>query len=711
MNNFKTILLALAMLLPFASMRADDDEDYRKYAEEVRQEIWQKQMPEFQQTKCPDKYKGHSAVILAAYSEVITDQHRKAKLYDILVNKRLTREVSCESYYRQLLAINDVNALKKYSEFDFQTSSKSYFYQWKSENTLVLGIRIIKPDGKVVEVGTDDYVQANQGKKGEEKRQKLAVPGLQVGDLLDIFVFESQDLEESNVDPFTFYFVQPYPLLSYKVHCVIDPDLTTQYRTLNGAPDFVQSTDEDKNIVLDASVSNVEITEPSLWYIEKCQTPQTLVYITGKKLMGTSNVKSIKKKGLQANPDAKVILADDIHIYDYSAFIDYQDKPLLAVLKGHKDLMKLDLPEVEKANRMYDMLTYGLFASKFRHSDAQFTAMLGWMLRKMDIENELCITTTEDNEPIDHLISYQNTQWGIKLKNSDTYYFPSSRPKVPSEPDIEIAGRKAVMKSGQEVVLPQGSADDNTDKAVLRVSIDQLSLHIDRTHTLTGLLKESPSRRLTTLEDYVNKLRQLAGVEKDAVEARGKKYVEDMKETFRKGREQEREDYESDIELYHGTKCKSLDAYKTLCLGCSSDSAAFIYNVQYTMDGYVKKAGTNLILSIGQLIGEQLKVEGDERSRTADVMRRYPCTLEWDIRVALPAGYSVSAESLSKLNARLTNSFGTFEATASQSQGELVLHVQKRYHKAEAPNTEWPDILRFVDAASNYNALQVVLKK
>ena len=47
-------------------------------------------------------------------------------------------------------------------------------------------------------------------------------------------------------------------MLSYTVHCEIDDKLTTQYRTLNGAPDFKQSKDENGNILLDVAVKDIE---------------------------------------------------------------------------------------------------------------------------------------------------------------------------------------------------------------------------------------------------------------------------------------------------------------------------------------------------------------------------------------------------------------------------------------------------------------------
>lgn len=153
---------------------------------------------------------------------------------------------------------------------------------------------------------------ATEGKKDQEQLQKLAVPGLEIGDKIDIFFFNYTSLENHNLDPFVFRFRQSHPMLSYTVHCEIDDKLTTQYRTLNGAPDFKQSKDENGNILLDVAVKDIEQTEPDLWYNPMQQTPMTLMYITNSKMKKYTYIpKSTTEKGLQPNPDAAAIQEDD----------------------------------------------------------------------------------------------------------------------------------------------------------------------------------------------------------------------------------------------------------------------------------------------------------------------------------------------------------------------------------------------------------------
>ena len=56
---------------------------------------------------------------------------------------------------------------------------------------------------------------------------------------------------------------------------------------------------------------------------------------------------------------------------------------------------------------------------------------------------------------------------------------------------------------------------------------------------------------LVKLEDVDAAYRRLLSIDKEFAEEVGKKYADDLREAFRKGREQEKEDYKWEIDFYH----------------------------------------------------------------------------------------------------------------------------------------------------------------
>ena len=722
----------LALLLTTPNANADDKEKYKLFAEETRKEVWALKLPEFTNTAVPDKYKDESAVILAAHSRLEITKKTRFNVGAFLGGFHyIDREVNCRDLYRMLVQINDKAALKEYSEFDYKAEIRKKDWRYDENYQQVLGVRIIKPDGTVNEVSTDEYMTATEGKKDQEQLQKLAVPGLEIGDKIDIFFFNYTSLENHNLDPFVFRFRQSHPMLSYTVHCEIDDKLTTQYRTLNGAPDFKQSKDENGNILLDVAVKDIEQTEPDLWYNPMQQTPMTLMYITNSKMKKYTYIpKSTTEKGLQPNPDAAAIQEDDWEFIKqaqkYSGYGGLSSpKKGIRLLRNVKQIKKKDWTDEKKADFIYNYYRFALLSDiKSDCNNELFIIYFQGLLDWVDVPNLFGMVTNEDKEPLDKLTNYRNTTWLLALPESQKYYLPPTAYLIPHEIPARYQGRQAILEPDKKKAkklktkaerehfnLPAGTADDNQNITTIQADIDNTLLTVSRNEYRTGTQKEYMQSALVKLEDVDAAYRRLLSIDKEFAEEVGKKYADDLREAFRKGREQEKEDYKWEIDFYHGENAKELLGYQMQCLGNRPDSAAFIYNVRYTMDGYIRKAGPNYVLSAGRLIGEQTQIEGKERKRSADIYMSAPRTFQWNITVNLPEGYKAAPEGVEKLNVKVENECGAFIAKAVTENGKLVLNILKRYNHKTEPAAIWEKLLQIQDASKAYEALSVVLKK
>ena len=200
MKKLLTLLLLAIIALPTLAF---DDNDYQKFVKEVKEDVWKKDLPQFKNRTVPEQYKNESAVILARYEELSIDLSKKFNFFAFANLKQNT----ANHLRRYLVKINDKAALDNYSTFDFRTYDRSFNdLLLREDHRTVLGVRVIKPDGTIKEVSSDEYQDANEGKKGQEKRAKLAVPDLQVGDMLDYFVYDFDVIKEDNFDPTLFFF-------------------------------------------------------------------------------------------------------------------------------------------------------------------------------------------------------------------------------------------------------------------------------------------------------------------------------------------------------------------------------------------------------------------------------------------------------------------------------------------------------------------------
>lgn len=716
MGKIKVIRVVFSILLVqlfTLSVNADEKADYLKLAQKVRQEVWSNTPADFQKRTVPDRYKNASAVILSYYRELSTDYYRKATA-DLVLNLRLTRQIDCTDMERMLIQINDKKALKDYSEFTFKTKSRKWTWGYHHKTQTVLGIRVIKKNGNVQEVSLDDYVDVKEGKNDKDLSQKIAVPGLEVGDCIDVFSLDQIDTQEQQLDPFYFVLRQDEPVLYTKVHCVLDQSLATVYRTMNGAPDFTQTTDKDKNAVLDMVMDKPVDAESSIWYNSLEQSPFIEMYITPTKAKVAVVEKAMRQKGVRGNPDVTPILQDDWKLLkSYVSKGGYSPAGLPSTYKSvFKSAKKEGMSAEEKADRIYSFEYVSGGASQ-----RVFNTVANY-LRKLGVEIEMGITTPFGALPVDKLINYNSTSWFFRLKGTDVYYFPGTYPKVASEIPYIYQGRKAYMQDSEEqITIPVSQAEDNKSVTDMVVKLDGTKLDISRKVTYSGEQKMygqslvSPDNTLfgsSQLEAY---WRYLKYDDKDPYSCYTKKESAELKGAFNEFRKNAIDPFKAEISSYHDADPVQVSGYGVDCVGIRRDSSNFVYHVDYVMDGMVKRAGNNYLLSVGKLIGSSLKLEGKDRERIDDVWRKMAFVDEWNIEIPLPQGYKVSAEALKKIETSVANECGEFTVKATAGNESVKVYVRKCFAHRVEPVSNWSKLLALVDACSAFADKQMVIAK
>lgn len=716
MGKIKVIRVVFSILLVqllTLSVNADEKADYLKLAQKVRQEVWSSTPADFQKRTVPDRYKNASAVILSYYRELSTDYYRKATA-DLVLNLRLTRQIDCTDMERMLIQINDKKALKDYSEFTFKTKSRKWTWGYHHKTQTVLGIRVIKKNGNVQEVSLDDYVDVKEGKNDKDLSQKIAVPGLEVGDCIDVFSLDQIDTQEQQLDPFYFVLRQDEPVLYTKVHCVLDQSLATVYRTMNGAPDFTQTTDKDKNAVLDMVMDKPVDAESSIWYNSLEQSPFIEMYITPTKAKVAVVEKAMRQKGVRGNPDVTPILQDDWKLLkSYVSKGGYSPAGLPSTYKSvFKSAKKEGMSAEEKADRIYSFEYVSGGASQ-----RAFNTVANY-LRKLGVEIEMGITTPFGALPVDKLINYNSTSWFFRLKGTDVYYFPGTYPKVASEIPYIYQGRKAYMQDSEEqITIPVSQAEDNKSVNDMVVKLDGTKLDISRKVTYSGEQKMygqslvSPDNTLfgsSQLEAY---WRYLKYDDKDPYSCYTKKESAELKGAFNEYRKNAIDPFKAEISSYHDADPVQVGGYGVDCVGIRRDSSNFVYHVDYVMDGMVKRAGNNYLLSVGKLIGSSLKLEGKDRERIDDVWRKMAFVDEWNIEIPLPQGYKVSAEALKKIETSVANECGEFTVKATAGNESVKVYVRKCFAHRVEPVSNWNKLLALVDACSAFADKQMVIAK
>jgi hypothetical protein len=182
----KFLLTGLFAFVVIQLYAQKDEKAYRQRSQEIQADIWNHAPQAFSVKTIPAEMDNESAVIIATSFNVINSSKAKLKFAALTTVQRMFYQTT----FHERVKINDKAALDDYSTLEYQkkldkTVSALFIKVYNKMDTYV-GAKIIKPDGKEVIVNTDEEVLT----KDETRRQegKIAIPDLQVGDILDYYM-------------------------------------------------------------------------------------------------------------------------------------------------------------------------------------------------------------------------------------------------------------------------------------------------------------------------------------------------------------------------------------------------------------------------------------------------------------------------------------------------------------------------------------------
>lgn len=725
----KTNKLYLLIIAIFFIQTISADEAYDKYAKEVRESIWAWDRPEFKNYTIPDKYKNESAVIIALHEEVYATGSTKIRFTGGgILGFGLNKELNYAHIYRKMIKLNDKKALEDNSELEFKESDKSFGVNISTLYKNVVGVRLIKADGTIKEINVNEAVSITEGKKNKEANKKLAISELQVGDILDVFYHEEGRIDYQNIPEQLFIFASSYPIISYSVHCELNKNLTSEYRLLNGAPDFTSFENEEGDYVLDVKQTNIEKASADNWLSPLRQYPAirlSVLYNSNKKIY---KPKSARKKGLYKNLAPEQILEDAMDSYQGTTYYLSADK---SVEKLAKKYLK-ENPQISK-EQLAEYIHLALLEYVYGFSTIKprtYISTLGKLFSKYKIEYKIGFATDRFRARNTDVIGYWDYLPIIVANNANQVFTPpmgffriDSHSRYEGETIEVIIPKKhdsvnfSDKAKRSQIKIPVSSADKNLNKTEITVLFnnnDLLTLDIDRRTTLSGNLRNGNYSDLIIRSHWADAMKQWIGEETYIEELRknekkNKNKISAYEAAMEKNLKEQKDGVKSEIKYYHDIEVKDLKDYSFPALGVTPSQPQLIYDVKYTIDGLVKRAGNNYILDAGKLIGTQLTLDESNRNRTVDVYMPFGRCYEHEIKVEIPTGYK--AENVSTLNKNVDNECGTFISSAKVDGSTLTIKVKKIYKHNFEPIGNWTKLVEMIDAANSFYGQSIVLKK
>ncbi len=733
----KTICFLLLSVAVVAQSK--DDKDYKERAVEVQHEVWDNGDKAFDVKEIPEKYSNESAVIIAKSFDVSNSSQKKFKMIHIWGGS--VKQYRYFTTLRQRVIIKDKAALDDFSTLNYtkvvDNTANIRFYKLVNTYKTYIGAKVIKPDGKISTINPDEEEVLTKN-EDKAKQGKIAIPDLQVGDILDYYIRIEEVIEdETRVrGPNLFFLGDEYPILYYNVKYTLDKRCGADIMNMNGAKPMTQDINDDRDIVLQFTERDLPKITNTIWTSQARQIPY---YVVRYGFPGTDIV--AKKGEVKSGPFTDIYKDILKAAYMQARIVDGTPQKSLDEYYGRRNVK--NLPPDSIVNYLYNFFhwyEYGSFSTRNVSNERNYNSMSYFYLavtfsehlkRLYNIENDIVIVCNRYSGRLNEIFGIGDFETLVRVTAGGKYTWLSFNNFFQNTGQLAAAyqgedaftltregrGRRHGYSDDETPIkLPVMKSKDNVLAEKLKIGFNKDNMQlvtIERSCTQTGAMKESDQKKLMLAEDVQSTFASL--ISKDpAVEmlahARGMKgETAEIMAALDKERAKQKDYFKDEIKDQYGQEAKELVSYKITNTGLDVNKPAFEYTETFTMEDLVKKAGNNYIFDAGKLMGVYKKTEDKERVRTLDIYMSCARTLTYEFAITVPDGYSVKG--LDELNKKVGNDIASYEATAKLNGNTINITVNRSYNNNFEPHANWPKLLAVMDAAADFTGAKLLLEK
>jgi hypothetical protein len=717
-------LFALAGLATAGYAQEIIDEDFITVLGENAREVLNETDADFSVNAIPVKWNEESVVAIGYKKHILFDKKRSGLLGGkenlVLIERK-----------RMKLKLLDKTAVDNFSELYFRYSSKFDGF----------GAVIHKPDGtkkeiqltKAVSIEDNDKVPEffksffDQNVSNRNEYYKVPVADLLPGDILEFASLTSSTL---NVKKTPYYQFDPQyelcqkgmPVMKHKIIIETDNNSFVTARSINGAPEFQQSSNGDFNVytwqdenrerLKDVNFVNEYMVLPLVKFQITYTDGREIKYLfagTKGQIKNTFDMAEIGRKAY-----ANYTGVGNSWVYGASgATVDAISNMLWGKLKANGGK---DVPEDKFIEMAYYYIRHTQVFNNFYYSDKQFCYLLGQLLSARKISSEIIVTTPNNLTSPANLLFESELSWCLRVKNK--YIFRATEHSNLYDVDETMTGNDGyklpVSAKEQTEAVKISDVKPENSKSLFQffVTVDTSLkwLNVERTTAYTGIQKErniysalrftpymfNDSRTFNGPDDYENVPEKYM----DQVYQQKKALIDEFKE---RKPEYMKDQMEGDL----GVSVNYKD-FQVVTEGRSFKKPELMYKETAQVGEKIRKAGKKLLINLPGLMGGQLQIRKDERTRNFDIDVRHPRQLKWQINMTIPAGYAL--EGVEELKTNIDNETGSFITSAKVENNTLTIDIQKIYKQKNIAKDKWPQMLEFVDAAYNFTHKLILLK-
>jgi len=400
-----------------------------------------------------------------------------------------------------------------------------------------------------------------------------------------------------------------------------------------------------------------------------------------------------------------------------------------------------DIPQDSIVKVLYNAWRYNTFCS-FPTSDINMSNDINYsyansligainlsrMLTSLDIDNTIYLVCSRNSTSLKNVMNMGDFDAIVKVTAGKQYWLAfddivTQFNEIPARFQGEDAITMEAEKQKKSVSyyvgrgkVPVTASDDNTITENINVNFDPSNiqlLKIDRSCKQTGALRHNDQKQLLLMEDMeadlATTVTQKKLLERLGADKKSQKLVDEFSAAFAKERSNQKSYFINEIDQQYDYKPKDVGNFEIHQAALFNSKAPFEYTSTFSMENFVKKAGTNYIVEAGKLIGNYQKVDEKERTRSIDIYMPCVRTLSWEITINIPKGYAVKG--IEEMNKSVSNETGSFNCTAAINGSLVKMKISRTYTNNFEKADAWPKLLELMDAFYNFSTQKILLQK
>lgn len=720
MKMNKMLHIAVCMAIVAGSALASSAKINTKYHEKIAKKVWAMDEPAFDaKTVIADSLNSaNSAVIIAWLDNIDIKKEAYTAVYKASGE---TNRIVREHLKRVLVRLNDQSAVDHYSEFEFDDDSQIKQLIVLYRENVAFGARVHKHDGSIANIDVSNALEISDGKKSDKNtRFRLAIPGLEPGDVLEYFHYNEEMVEEFDLDHLDLQMCTRYPVLHREIRGLFSPYITIEAKSFNGVPNLKTTPGKNENNELSLVLTNM----PAITFEKYTIADRQLPFVRMNFLNNTSSRyhPATARRGGFYGTIAPGTYYRDIFSYFHDAV--YESMLPDAAAKLVRNYFLKNTPDAtpgQTAEAAHLALQYAaLTDDREKHDRSSLQTML-----LLDTFDKLKVAPRDsmgfvffnsyDNVPTEQLTTWEEPRFAATV--AGRYFDPLDMATPSGEMGARYQGQQGGCFIGNAKNMPERSLPTvvqlpdlkHTGNRIIEASKVSVSddgrIVVDRTMTRTGMAKENVksltdnNEWIDAFEDYFNipASKRYKAKDRDNV-GRNRELIELLK---------------NESEAYVGLRPDTITDYKMIERGIMPGQKAMNYCLKATYNDLVQNTGDMMVVNIGKLFGAVSKLDNAERNRILDAMLPSAFQESRTISFAVPDGYTVDEESLGALNVVVNNLLGTYAVQPRLSEDGRTIDFTgvSRIKTSFVSLDLWPKMVELLDAATDFSEARLILNR